>query len=262
VSIEDASAARGGGNRHGVRSAVSVPIADEDGIMGVLNVGSEEFRARFSPTHILALETLGRIGAVALRNAQSHIASRDLFFDALRALAAAVEGADPFVAGRTDRVLSLATTLANASDLTPDQIEAVRIASLFHDLGMARVGPAVTRSSGPLNTVERTVLRLHPHVAAEALDQVPSLQSAVPIVLHHHEHYDGGGYGTGLKGEDIPVGARVLAVADAYVALTSDRPYRTALSSNEALDEIGKHAGTQFDPRVVLSLYQVMGAAS
>jgi len=129
---------------------------------------------------------------------------------------------------------------------------------LLHDIGMSSVGDGVRHCDRPLTTIERALLKLHPHIAAEILEEAPALRNVVPIVYHHHEWFDGHGYGDGLSGEAIPLGARILAVADAYVAMTSDRPYRTARRSSEALREVQDKAGTQFDPVVVSALADIL----
>ncbi len=244
--------------RHGVRSAVSVPIGDDDGILGVLNVGSKSFPSRFTDSHLRALETLGKQTAVALRNARAVASSRDLYFDTLRALALAMETKDPYAAGGTDRVVDLAMAIAGSFGLEEEHLEALRIAALLHDIGMSQAGESVLTEQRPLSTVERALLKMHPQIAAEILTQAPALRSVVPIVYHHHEWYDGEGYLGGIGGESIPLGARILAVADAYVAMTSERPYRSAMRPEQALAEINEKAGTQFDPSVVDVLNDVL----
>jgi HD-GYP domain-containing protein (c-di-GMP phosphodiesterase class II) len=110
--------------------------------------------------------------------------------------------------------------------------------------------------------VERGLIKMHPSVAAEILEQAPALRDVVPIVYHHHERYDGSGYVDGVAGESIPIGSRVLAVADAYVAMTSDRPYRSAKTHSEAVAELQEHAGTQFDPGVVEAFMDLQGTGA
>lgn len=248
---------RGGGRRHGVRSAVSVPLADEDGVVGVLNVGSRAFPARYTSSHLEALETLGRQTAVALRNARAVSTARELYFSTLRALALAMETKDPYASGGTDRVLDLSLELGRAMGLDADEIQALEVAALLHDIGMSAAGDTLTVADRPLSTVERGLLKMHPVIAAEIIDQAPALELVAPIVYHHHEWYDGGGYVAGLSGEAIPLGARILAVADAFVAMTSSRPYRPAMSANDALAELKDNAGTQFDPNVVAAFEEV-----
>jgi hypothetical protein len=244
--------------RHGIRSAAAVPIADEQGMIGVLNVGSKRFHARFSATHLATLEALGRFLALALRNATALETSRELYLDTVKALALALETKDPFSRGATERVFELAGRLGTELGLTDDEYRALRIAALVHDIGMVAAGDLSSLSDRPLTTVEWGMLKMHPSIAADILQQAPALRSAVPIVYHHHEHFDGTGYVAGLKGEGIPLGARVLAVADAYVSMTSPRAYRTAFTVEEALAELADKSGSQFDPDVVGALRRLI----
>lgn len=256
--VEDLAARTPNARRHGVRSAVSVPIADDDGVLGVLNVGSRSFPGRFGQSHMRSIELLGRQTATALRNARAVSESRKLYFDTLKALALALETKDPYSKGGTDRVLEYADALGALFSLSDQDHEALRIAALLHDIGMAAVGEGVATSDRTLTTVERALLKMHPQIAAEILAEAPALTRVVPIVYHHHEWYDGTGYVSGLTGETIPLGARILAVADAYVAMTSDRPYRRAYTPREALRELADKAGTQFDPAVVDALRDIL----
>ena len=248
--------------RRGVRSAFSVPIADDDGILGVLNVGSTTFAARLSDRTLSALETLGRLGAIALRNARAVRATSDLYLDTLKTLALALETKDPYAHGGTERVVAYAVKLGAAMGLDTDEARALEIAALLHDIGMIATGDSTGIRERPLTTVEWGLLKMHPVVAAELLEQAPTLREVAPIVYHHHEHYDGSGYVSGVAGEAIPLAARVLAVADAYVAMTSQRPYRPAMSREEALLELTREAGAQFDPHVVEALCDLVAAES
>lgn len=260
--IEDLSAHPKAGRRHGIRSAVSVPIADGDGTLGVINVGSRGFPARFTESHMYALETLGKQTAVALRNARAVASSRELYFDTLKALSLALETKDPYSRGGTEHVLALATAIGAAYGLPDEQQEALRVASLLHDIGMSAAGEPLGSGQRPLSTIEHGLLKLHPQIAVEILQELPALRSVVPIVYHHHEWFDGQGYLGGLSGESIPLGARILAVADAYVAMTSERSYRPALSESQALTELSDKAGAQFDPAVVDVLRDILRAGN
>lgn len=246
--------------RHGVRSAVCVPISDDDGILGVINVGSKGFPARFTESHMKALETLGKQTAVALKNARAVMSFRELYFDTLQALAIALETKDPYARGGTERVLEYATAIGDSFGLDDEQTEALRVAALLHDIGMSAAGDSIGASHRPLSTVERGLLKLHPQIAAEILQDMPALKAVAPIVYHHHEWFDGHGYLGGIAGQSIPLGARILAVADAFVAMTSDRPYRTAMTVPQALAELQDKAGTQFDPSVVKVLSDLVGS--
>ncbi len=243
--------------RHGVLSAASVPISDDDGVLGVLNVGSRRFHARFSRSHVRALEAIGRITATSLRNARAVTVTQDLFFDTLKALALAMETRDPYTRGGTARVLEITSRLGAAMGLDEGDAHSLRLAALLHDIGMSAAGDGVAVTNRPLTTVEWGMLKMHPQIAAEILGQAPALQAVIPIVFHHHEHFDGSGYAQGLIGEEIPMGARILSVADAFVAMTSTRPYRAAMSAEQAMEELTGNAGTQFDPAVVEALVQL-----
>ncbi|MDO9557024.1 MAG: GAF domain-containing protein [Coriobacteriia bacterium] len=260
--IEDLPARQRPGRRHGVRSAVSVPLGDDDGVLGVINVGSRTFPARFTDSHLRALETLGKQCAVALRNAHAVNSSRDLYFDTLRALSMALETKDPYAGGGTDRVIEHAVAIGQAFGLDRDHQEALRIAALLHDIGMRMVGESILGESRPLTTVDLALLKMHPQVAMDILQQAPALQKVAPIVYHHHEWFDGHGYLGGLAGEAIPLGARILAVADAFVAMTSKRPYRGAMPETDALAELKDKAGTQFDPAVVKVFTDILSGRS
>lgn len=256
--VEDLEGRGPRSRRHGVRSAVCVPIADEDGVLGVLNVGSRTFHARFSRSHLLALESLGRTTAVALRNARASGVAHDLYFDTLKALAIAMEAKDPYALGATGKVLDCAVTLGEAMGLQGQELDSLRVAATLHDIGMSAAGDVAAVSNRQLSTVEWGMLKVHPVIAAEILSQAPALRDAVPIVYHHHEHYDGGGYLGGLAGEQIPLGARILAVADAFVAMTSPRPYRSAKSQEQAIAELAERSGSQFDPLVVSTFSELV----
>lgn len=259
VLVEDLPTRPSRPERHGVRSSLSVPITDESGVLGVLNVGSRNYPARFGSNHMSALETLGRQTAVAIRNARAVTCTRDLYFSSIRALALALETKDPFAAGATDRIVTYTTALAASLQLSNEEVEAIRLAALLHDICMdVATDPASAKRQ--LSTVERGMVTMHPVLAADVLRQAPALSAVVPIVYHHHEWYDGRGYVGGLSGESIPLGARILAVADAYVAMTSDRPYRRALACDEAMRELQEKSGTQFDPAVVGVFVELIGA--
>jgi HD-GYP domain-containing protein (c-di-GMP phosphodiesterase class II) len=248
--VEDLPGRDGRGERHGVRSAVSVPIADDDGLLGVLNVGSRAYPAHYDQEHLDVLESLGRQAAVALRNAEALAVAEEMFYGSLRALATALETKDPYSRGGTERVADLSVALGKRMALDEDELQALEIAALLHDIGMTTAG-GIRSAQGPLTTVERGLVTMHPKIAADILKTAPALRLAVPIVYHHHEHYDGRGYIEGIEGEEIPLGARLLSVVDTYVAMTSARPYREAFNAERAIEEIEEKAGTQFDPSVV-----------
>ncbi len=166
-------------------------------------------------------------------------------------LARAIEARDPYSSGHAARVTALAEVVAARLGWDEDQIEVLWIGAALHDIGKLAVSERVLRKPGPLSEQELDEVRSHPEEGARMLDLIGTLRAALPCVLHHHERWDGQGYPAGRAGEAIPPEARVLAVVDAYDAMTSDRPYRPALPAAKAVAELERCAGTQFDPDVV-----------
>ena len=155
----------------------------------------------------------------------------------------------------SERVAVEAAGLAEALGLGCSMVERVRLAGLLHDIGKTMVPEAILTKPGPLTEDEWAQMAQHPLVGAQMIDH-PALADVRAWVLAHHERVDGRGYPFGLRGEAIPLGARIIAVADAYEAMTADRPYRAALSNREALRELAAGAGTQFDPALVTTFVQ------
>jgi diguanylate cyclase (GGDEF)-like protein len=151
----------------------------------------------------------------------------------------------------SDLIAMLATGIALQMGLPQDEIERIRIASLLHDLGKLAVPLEILDKRSSLSDNEWQAIGEHPRIGQVILEQASSLREAVPTVLHHHEHFNGGGYPHGLRGKEIPLGARIVAVADAYHAMVNDRPYRNARDHAHALAELRANAGTQFDPEIV-----------
>lgn len=240
-----------GERRHGVLSAVSVPIADAQGALGVINVGSRSFPARLTDAYVRALEILGAQTALAMRNADAAQRSWDLYLENLQALADALEEQDPYRRGASRRIAQLSVALARLLGMDEEHVVSVRIAAILHDVGMGLATGSVGATARPMSTVDRGLVRSHPKLASDVLLRIPALEELAPLVRHHHERFDGAGYDTGLSGTAIPLGSRILAVTDAFVAMTSPRPYRQALETEEALNELSATSGSQFDPEVV-----------
>jgi two-component system, cell cycle response regulator len=165
---------------------------------------------------------------------------------------ASVLAPQPHHRGRpSDMIASLATGIALELGLPPEEIERIRVASLLHDLGKLAVPSEILDKPTTLSDGEWQAIGEHPRIGQVILEQASGLRDAIPVVLHHHERFNGGGYPHGLKGNEIPLGARIVAVADAYHAMVHERPYKGAVNHAKALEELRNHAGTQFDPAVV-----------
>ena len=177
------------------------------------------------------------------------------------ALAATVDAKDPYTYGHSKKVSEYAVSLSQALALPQDSITTIRAGALLHDIGKIGIPDAILNKEGTLTAKEWEPVKAHPEAGVEILRHVIDLVNCLPAILHHHERYDGTGYPSGLKGSNIPLEARILAIADAYDAITSLRPYHKQLSPQQALTELKRHAGTQFDPELVDTFYKTMEPA-
>jgi diguanylate cyclase (GGDEF)-like protein/putative nucleotidyltransferase with HDIG domain len=175
----------------------------------------------------------------------------------LETLAEVVDLRDPYVLGHSKQVARYAVLMAKKLGLHPKQVELVRKAGLLHDIGKLGVSESILLKPDHLTPAEHNIVKQHSLLGAELLENSRSLNELTPIIRHHHEYYDGRGYPDRLKGTEIPIEARILAVADAVEAMASDRPYRHGMTAQEILEELNKNAGTQFDPRVVKAFVQI-----
>ncbi len=174
-----------------------------------------------------------------------------LYVGMLRAMAKALESRDPYSSGHDQRVAEYAGMLAGYIGMSPEAVENIRLAALVQNLGHIGVPDRIRERTGKLTPEEYEVLKQHPVLGSEILNQVQALRGTVPLVRHHHERFDGTGYPQGLKAKDIPLGARILSVADAFDAMTSTQKHRQAMSLDEAVAELERGSGTQFDPHIV-----------
>jgi putative nucleotidyltransferase with HDIG domain len=178
-------------------------------------------------------------------------AAQSTFVETLVTLAETVDLRDPYTAGHSQRVAVYSKRLALALQLDPAEVETIEQGALLHDIGKIGVPDAVLFKNGALDRRERHLIQHHPVLGARLLARVPGAECVTPCVLHHHERVDGTGYPDGLAGDAIPLGARIIAVADAFDAMTTDRPYRRALDADEAVARLMQGMGTQFDSRCV-----------
>lgn len=177
---------------------------------------------------------------------------------AIDALVATLRAKNGYTGGHSSAVAHLSAAIARRLGLDERQRRDVRHGAMLHDIGKLEVDNAILDKRGRLSDEELAAVRQHPVVGERILASLPLLREVRRIVRHHHEAWDGSGYPDGLRGDEIPVGARIVFVADAYHAMTSDRPYRSRLSEEDARDELRACAGTQFDPRMVDALLVVL----
>jgi putative nucleotidyltransferase with HDIG domain len=191
-----------------------------------------------------------QMGAQARALAAALSESESAYDSTLRALSVALDVRDRELEGHSQRVARYMELMARELRLAKVDLPTLRRGALLHDLGKIGMPDEILRKAGELESSEWTIMKRHPAYGARILAGIPFLSGAAEIVRHHHEHFDGSGYPDGLAGEEIPLGARIFALADAFDAMTSDRPYRKAMSLPDALKEIERCAGGQFDPAI------------
>lgn len=179
----------------------------------------------------------------------------------LAELARAVEARDPYSRGHSTRVTTLAVAVARSLDWSKRRIDAIELGGLLHDVGKLGVSERLLGKRATLTASERAQIERHPTVGAQLIEPIEPARAAQACVLHHHERWDGSGYPDGLAGKQIPLEARLLAIADTFDAMTSERAYRPALSNGYAFAELERCSGTQFDPDLVAAFVAVWGEA-
>jgi putative nucleotidyltransferase with HDIG domain len=235
-------------------SLLAVPLITKAGVIGVLEVVNKRDGTPFDDDDCAALNALAIQSAIALENAKLYSDLKQAFTDTVRIIANAVEARDPYTAGHTNRVTNIALEIARELHWSREQIENLEIGALLHDIGKIGITDVILRKQGSLTTDEYLEMKQHPVVGAQMLKGVAALRPVLPYILFHQERYDGKGYPFGFAGNEIPIEGRLLTVADTFDAMTSDRPYRKALSDEEALAEIVRQRGAQFDPEMVDAL--------
>ena len=181
---------------------------------------------------------------------KSYMQIREVHLNTLEALSSALDAKDKYTRGHSERVAKYAVEIARELKLPEDQIEIIEYTALLHDIGKIGVSADLLNRSGKLSTSEFDIVKLHPIIGANIVKEIHDLGSLTEYVRHHHERYDGSGYPDNLHGENIPLGARIITLADSFDAMTSGRSYRKKLTFDEAIEEIKRCAGTHFDPRL------------
>ena len=180
--------------------------------------------------------------------------NKNLFLGTVKALAAAIDGKDPYTRGHSERVARFSVAIAERLDLPDDEIEKLRVSALLHDVGKIGIDDAILKKPAPLTDEEFEVMKKHPQKGYKIMSQIPAMREFLPGMYMHHEMINGQGYPQGLKGDEIPLQARIVSVADTFDAMTTDRPYQRALPFEDALARIKSFVGTRYDERVVGAL--------
>jgi HD-GYP domain-containing protein (c-di-GMP phosphodiesterase class II) len=233
---------------HEIENLIAIPVYVEDEFSGAVVCANGE---RFDDHDEEVLLALGDQAGAVLRNSQLHGDLRAAYLGTVRMLAEALEAKDPHLGGHGRDATEFADVVAERLDFDARRREELRFAALLHDVGKIGISERILLKPDRLTDEEYAVIKLHPRIGYRLVQQVPALEPISLAVLHHHERYDGRGYPAGLSGEEIPLEARIIAVMDAFSAMTADRPYQAAKPVEEACAELEQNAGTQFDPQVV-----------
>jgi putative nucleotidyltransferase with HDIG domain len=247
----DVTPANGYRTDEGPRSFLGLPLWTRNRFVGVLCLGGKRTGERFTRDDLSLLSTLGSQAALAIYNAQLYEAREQALLDTIAALAHAIEAKDGYTIQHCEKMTGRAVALAQAMELSNEDIENIRMGAILHDIGKIGIPDAVLNKPGRLTPEEYELMKQHAAIGARIVQSVSALQGVVPIVRYHQERYDGSGYPEGLKGENIPIGARIIGVVDTYGAMTEDRIYRPTPGHDAAVAELQRLSGRQFDPAVV-----------
>lgn len=233
------------------RSIICVPLMVGGNIVGVLEVLNKLDESEFNNEDLKLLTALASTAALAIHNAKLHQAVLGGYMNTIRVLAATIDAKDPYTYGHSQRVTEYALMAAVSLSLSSEEKQAIEYGGILHDVGKIAVSESILCKPASLTADEWRVIRAHPSAGAAIIESVPFLEKPRNLILHHHERFNGAGYPDGLVNESIPVGARLLAVADAFDTMTTSRAYRPALSVEHAVNELRRCAGAQFCPVAV-----------
>jgi putative nucleotidyltransferase with HDIG domain len=227
--------------------------------LGVLHLDRSPLQQRFSPADLQLADALAASVSAGIESAQLIRKQRDLFLTTITMLAQAVELKDPYTGGHTARVTEYSLLLAEELKVSPEDMELIRVGGPLHDIGKIGIDDAILRKPDRLTEAEFEIMKLHTVKGDDILAACADLRAVRPIVRSHHERWDGKGYPDGLAREDIHTLARIVAVADAFDAMTSDRPYRKGMPAEVAFAEVQRQSGLQFDPRCAAAFLAIRG---
>ena len=234
----------------GIQSAIAIPLIAKETTRGVLLLGDTS-AGQFMREDAFTIEKIAGQMAVALGNARHYEEMHSLFINTVASLANAIDAKSPWTKGHSERVMRLSAIIGREMGLSEEQVERVRLGGLLHDIGKIGIIEALLEKPALLSEDEFPPMRLHPEKGVAILSPIEQLHDVLPGILSHHERIDGSGYPQGLTGNAIPLEARIIAVADSFDAIVSARPYKSALTPHQALRELEKGVGKQFDARVV-----------
>jgi putative nucleotidyltransferase with HDIG domain len=233
------------------RSLICAPLVAHSKTIGVLEVLNKVDASDFNNQDMQVVVSVATTAAMAIDNTRLHQTVLDAYTNTISTLAATIDAKDPYTLGHSHRVMKLTLLAGSSLSLPPEEMETLEYAAILHDIGKIFVDARILNKPDALESSDRNIIREHSTIGANLLKKIPFLEKASDLVLYHHERYDGKGYPDGLKGEEIPMGARLIAVADAFDSMTTDRSYRAALDIDCAMSQLKECSGTQFCPIAV-----------
>jgi len=245
-------------DRYTSKSFVSVPLKVQNRVIGVLNINNKESKQKFDEKDLRLLTILAEQSARTIENAELYKHMQDTYLGTIQTLARAIDAKDPYTKGHSDRVTHYAVKIAREMNLSESAIRNIEYSALIHDIGKIGIQESILTKKGELSATEYEIVKMHPLIGESIITPVKFLNGIAPLILYHHERFDGKGYLEGLRGEAIPLGARIISVADAFDAMTSDRPYRKALTRKKAREELEKESGKKFDPQVIEAFLRLL----
>jgi HD-GYP domain-containing protein (c-di-GMP phosphodiesterase class II) len=233
------------------RNIICVPVKVKKKIIGVLEAINKKGKRGFDKEDLSLLTSLADQVAIALDNSRLYQELEEMFFQTADSLADAIEQRDPYTGGHTQRVTLYSQAIAKYLQLKPLERKWLKITSVLHDIGKIGIEDHILKKPTRLSPKEFDLIKHHSDIGAKIIGHIRQLKEIVPGVKYHHEQINGKGYPDGLRGKDIPILAKIVAVADTYDAMTTDRPYRKAMEKEAAIEELKRCSGTQLDKEVV-----------
>jgi len=236
-----------------LQSVLFISLNARGRCLGYVMLGEKRHweRSPFNQEKIEFCMTLVNQAIVAMECTTLYKENHDIYSNAVSSLTNTLDARDPYTHDHSQGVTQYARLLAQSLGIDDKQLETINNAGLLHDIGKIAIPDSILHKPGDLTSMEFQLIKEHPIRGAKILEPIKEFRDMIPAVAHHHEHYDGNGYYAQLKGEEIPLGARILSIADAFHAMISDRPYRQGLSVDVAINELIRCKGTQFDPKLV-----------
>lgn len=243
----------------GLKSLVAVPLVQKNQIIGVLTIYNKKV-CDYTKNDVNLLCMFAGQAAIAIENSRLYEQVEVGYLNTIRTLSNIIDAKDSHTYGHSERVMEYCTEIAHLLNLSNNEKEILKYASLLHDIGKIGIDVGILRKPSKLNQEEWNIMVMHPVLGSSIVEQIGFLSDLAPIILRHHERYDGKGYPGKLKNKKIPLGARILSVVDAYESMVSDRPYRKGLSFEKAKQELISGSGTQFDPDIVKVFIKALDA--